>query len=78
MVPSIKMDFSASLGFVTDGPAEGTGIAVGAWYDIAENTKVFGLASYADIDPDPAVFGAGYRPLAISIGVQHKFSLSYK
>ncbi len=78
IVPSIKMDFSASLGVVTDGPAEGAGITVGAWYDIAENTKLFALTSYADIDPDAAVFGAGYRPLVISIGVQHKFSLSNK
>jgi hypothetical protein len=77
MVPSIKMDFSASLGVVTDGPAEGAGITIGAWYDIAENTKLFSLASFADIDPD-AVFGAGYQPLVISIGAQHKFSLSDK
>ena len=77
MVPSIKMDFSASLGVVTDGPAEGIGTTIGAWYDIAENTRLFALASYADIDPDAAL-GAGYQPLVISIGAQHKFSLSDK
>lgn len=77
-VPSIKMDFSASLGVVTDGPAEGAGITGGAWYNITENTKLFALTSYADIDPDAAVYGEGYRPLVISIGAQHKFSLSNK
>ena len=75
MVPSINMDFSASLGVITDGPKEGTGITVGAWYDIAKNTKLFTLVSYADIDPDAAV-GPAYKPQVISIGAQHKFSLS--
>ncbi|MDA3785668.1 MAG: porin [Deltaproteobacteria bacterium] len=77
MVPSIKMDFSAAVGVVTDGPAEGTGITLGAWYDVAKNTKLFALASYADIDPDETDYpGADHKPLVISLGAQHKFSLS--
>jgi|GEM_PF-860867 len=75
MVPSVKMDFSASLGYVSDGPAEGVGITGGVWYGIAKKTKLFALTSYADIDPD-SVYGEAYRPLVISIGAQHKFSLS--
>jgi hypothetical protein len=80
MVPSINMDFSASLGVVTDGPAEGIGLTVGAWYDIAKNTKLFALASYADIDPDLIAnpTASEHKPQVISIGAQHKFSLSSK
>lgn len=76
--PSDKMDFSASVGVVTDGPAEGTGINLGAWYHIAKNTKLFALYSYADIDPDAAVYGANsdYKPSVFSLGAQHHFSLS--
>jgi hypothetical protein len=80
MSPSDKMDFSASIGVVTAGAAEGTGINLGAWYNIAENTKLFALYSYADIDPDKVIYGANsdYAPSVISIGAQHKFSLSSK
>ena len=80
MVPSLNMDFSASLGVVTDGPAEGTGLTVGAWYDIAQNTKLFTLYSYADIDPDLVAnpTASEHKPQVVSIGAQHKFSLSSK
>ena len=80
VMPDINMEFSASLGMVDDGAAEGWGTTVGAWYNIAKNTKLFTLVSYADISADELLYGADSdrSPLVISIGAQHKFSLSSK
>lgn len=78
-VPSANMEFSASVGIVDDGPNEGLGGNIGGWYNIAKNTKLFALASYADIDPDNALFPDSDRqPMVFSIGAQHKFSISTK
>ncbi len=77
--PAANMDFSASLGMVADGPAEGVGVNVGGWYNIAKHTKLFALMSYADIDPDATLFPDSARqPMVFSIGAQHKFSISSK
>lgn len=78
MAPSIKMDFSASLGVVTDGPAEGVGVTAGAWYNVAEHTKLFALVSYADIGTSGSYGDIDKEPLVFSFGAQHKFSLSTK
>ena len=78
LVPSIKMDFSASLGVVTDGPAEGVGVTAAAWYNVAKNTKLYALVSYADISTDSDYGNVNKNPMVISIGAQHKFSLSTK
>ncbi len=75
--PTINMEFSASLGMVDDGPAEGVGITAGGWYNIAKHTKLFALMSYADIDPDEVLFpNSDRQPMVFSIGAQHKFSIS--
>ncbi len=85
VMPDINMEFSASLGLVDDGPAEGWGSTVGAWYNVAKNTKLFALVSYSDISADDLYDDASVigmdndrSPLVISIGAQHKFSLSSK
>ena len=77
-VPDINMEFSASFGMVDDGAAEGWGTTVGAWYNIAQNTKLFTIVSYADISADNIYAENDRSPMVISIGAQHKFSLSSK
>lgn len=82
-VPTIDTEFSASFGMVDDGPAEGWGTTLGAWYNVVTNTKLFALMSYSDITVDERYVNiesgiVDRQPLVISIGAQHKFSLSTK
>ncbi len=81
-VPSIKTDFSLSLGFVDEtnpviGAAEGWGVTAGAFYDVTENARLFGIYSMADLDDISAVPGdQDATPQVISLGMQFNFSIS--
>jgi hypothetical protein len=77
-VPEMKTDFSASVGWVSDGQAEGIGLNIGAFYSITDQTQIFALYSGASLD-DIDLVTAGEQessPRVFSIGVKHDFSLS--
>ena len=71
-------DISLSVGSVGEGAAEGIGVNAGAFYTIAENTKIFGLVSWASLDDSPIAGGQDSAPRVISLGTMHKFGLSAK
>ena len=64
-----KTDLIASIGFVDDGPAKGTGGTLAVNYGITEKTEVMLSGSYGDLDAGPA-------PSAISLLFVHNFSIS--
>ena len=69
MAKDISTDFSASVGLVTDGPAEGFGITAGAFHNVLKNAQILGIISYASLEND-------LSPLSISVGFKYNFSLS--
>ena len=69
-------DISLSVGSVGEGGAEGIGLTAGAFYNIAANTKIFGLVSWASLDDTAIVGNQDTDPRVISLGVMHKFSLA--
>lgn len=78
MVPDINTDFSASLGWVSEGAAKGVGFTAGAFYNVLKNAQLFAIVSYANLsDTKPAVAGdQDASPMSLSIGASYKFSIS--
>lgn len=77
-IPNSPVSIAASIGNASDGAAEGTSLNVGAFYAVAENTKLFLIAGMADLDNQAAVGTDGTTPYSFSLGAEHKFSLSSK